>query len=158
MIDLSVEVSSPALDRVLDKLVRGMKNLNPVMDSIGQELESRISGRFESESDPMGQQWAPWAESTRENYPADGNGRILDRYGDMLRSLNHQADSSSVRVGFGAVASTAGDVYAVYHEWGTWKMPRRGLLFADPDQGTLGKEDEAAVLDILDIWVTDLAN
>ena len=158
MIDLSVEVNSAALDRVLDKLVRGMKNLYPVMDSIGQKLESQISGRFETQSDPQGQQWAPWAESTRENYPADGNARILDRYGDMLRSLNHKADSSSVRVGFGAVASKAGDVYAVYHEFGTWKMPRRGLLFADPDQGTLGKEDEAAVLDILDVWVSELAN
>lgn len=158
MIDLSVEVNSAALDRVLDKLVRGMKNLHPVMDSIGQELESRISGRFETESDPQGQKWAPWAESTRENYPADGNGRILDRYGDMLRSLNHKADSTSVRVGFGAVASKAGDVYAVYHEWGTWKMPRRGLLFDDPDQGTLGKADEATVLDILEVWVSELAN
>ena len=157
MIDLSVEVNSRALDDVLARLLRGMKNLTPVMDSIGQELESRVSGRFESQSDPLGRQWAPWAESTKENYPADGNARILDRYGDMLRSLNHKADSSSVRVGFGAVASKAGDVYAVYHEWGTWKMPRRGLLFADPDEGTLGPEDEASVLDILDVWLSDLA-
>lgn len=157
MIDLSVEVNSAALDRVLDKLVRGMKNLHPVMDSIGQELESRVSGRFETETDPQGQKWAPWAESTKETYPADGHGRILDRYGDMLRSLNHQADSGSVRVGFGAVASKAGDVYAVYHEFGTWKMPRRGLLFADPEQGTLGKEDEASVLDILGVWIEELA-
>ena len=158
MIDLNVEVNSRALDEVLARLMRGMKNLTPVMDSIGQELESRISGRFESQSDPLGRQWAPWAESTKENYPADGNARILDRYGDMLRSLNHKANSSSVRVGFGAVASKAGDVYAVYHEWGTWKMPRRGLLFDDPDQGTLGKADEAAVLDILEVWVSELAN
>jgi len=158
MIDLSVEVHSEALDAVLAKLLRGMKNLTPVMDSIGQELESRISGRFETETDPNGNAWAPWAESTRESYPEDGNARILDRYGDMLRSLNHQADSSSVRAGFGAAASKAGDVYAVYHEWGTWKMPRRGLLFDDPDAGTLGKEDEAAVLDILEVWLADLAS
>lgn len=158
MIDLTVEVHSETLDAVIAKLLRGMKDLTPVMDSIGQELESRVSGRFETETDPLGMAWAPWAESTRENYPDDGNGRILDRYGDMLRSLNHQADSSSVRVGFGAVASTAGDVYAAYHEWGTWKMPRRGLLFADPDAGTLGDEDEASVLDILEVWLADLAS
>ena len=35
-------------------------------------------------------------------------------------------------------------------------MERRGMLLADPDQGTLGKEDEAAVLDVLDVWLTDL--
>jgi phage virion morphogenesis protein len=157
MIDLSVVVHSEALNAVLTKLVRGMKNLTPMMDSIGQKLESRISDRFETETDPLGMAWAPWAESTRENYPEDGNARILDRYGDMLQSLNHQADSSSMRVGFDAVASKTSDVYAVYHEWGTWKMPRRGLLFAYPDSGTLGKEDEASVLDILNVWLTDLA-
>ena len=158
MIELTVDVSSKPVTDVLARLLRGMKDLTPVMGSIGQELESRISGRFESESDPLGQKWAPWAPSTKENYPKDGNHRILDRYGDMLRSLSHQADSSSVRVGFGAVASKAGDVYAVYHEWGTWKMPRRGLLMADPDNGTLGPEDEAAVLDILGVWLADLAS
>lgn len=150
MIDLSVEVNSRALDDVLARLLRGMKNLTPVMDSIGQELESRVSGRFESQSDPLGRQWAPWAESTKENYPADGNARILDRYGDMLRSLNHKADSSSVRVGFG-------QPYAAFHEWGTKHMPRRGLLFADPDSGTLAEGDEMAVLDILGVWLSDLA-
>lgn len=61
MIALSVEVHSQALDRVLDKQVRGMRNLTPVMDSIGQELESRISGRFETGTDPQGHKWAPWA-------------------------------------------------------------------------------------------------
>ncbi len=157
MIELSVEVNSAALDLVLSKLVRGMSNLTPVMDSIGQELESRVSGRFETKSDPTGKAWAPWAQSTKDSYPENGNGRILDRYGDMLRSLSHKANSSSVRVGFGAVASKNGDVYAVYHEYGTWKMPRRGLLFADPDQGTLGKEDEASVLDVLGVWIADLA-
>lgn len=157
MVELSVEVSSKPVTEALEKLLRGMRNLRPVMDSIGQELESRVSGRFETQTDPLGQAWAPWAPSTAENYPKDGNNRILDRYGDMLRSLNHKADSSSVRVGFGAVASKAGDVYAAYHEWGTWKMPRRGLLMADPDRGTLGQEDEASVLDILEVWLGDLA-
>lgn len=159
MIELSVKVHSEALDAVLTKLVRGMKNLTPVMGSIGQKLESRISGRFETETDPSGLAWAPWAESTRDAYPDDGNHRILDRYGHMLRSLNHQADSSSVRVGFSAVASKSGDVYAIYHEFGAPKtnLVRRGLLFADPEAGTLGKEDEASVLDILNLWLADLA-
>jgi hypothetical protein len=45
-----------------------------------------------------------------------------------------------------------GQPYAAYHEWGTWKMPRRGLLTADPDAGggpTLGRGDAEAVLDVL---------
>lgn len=127
-----------------------MGNLTPVMQSIGMELESRISGRFESRSDPSGRNWAPWAQSTVDSYPEDGNRQLLDRYGDMLASLSHQADASSVRVGFG-------QPYAAFHEWGTEHMPRRGLLFADPDAGTLAEDDEAAVLDILGVWLDGLS-
>ena len=149
MISLSVEVSSQALQDYLARLRQGMTNMRPVMDSIGMELESRISARFETETDPTGQPWEVWAPWTRENYPDDGNRRLLDRYGDMLASLTHSADATSVRVGFG-------DPKAAFHEWGTWKMPRRGLLFADPDTGELGAQDEAAVLDILGVWLDDL--
>lgn len=154
---LEINVNSNEVSAVLAQIVRKTRNLRPVMDSVGQELSNRVSGRFETETDPNGQKWAPWAESTREEYPKDGHGRILERYGDMLHSLNHQADTSSVRVSFGAVAGKAGDAYAVYHEFGTERMPRRGLLTADPEQGTLGAGDEAAVLDILEIWLSDLS-
>lgn len=150
---LTVTVQSKPVDDLLSKLLEQMGNLQPAMQAIGQELNSRVSARFETRSDPLGKAWAPWAESTRENYPKDGRGLLLERYGDMLKSLNFQADSSSVRVGFGAVASKQGDVYAAYHEWGTVKMPRRGLLFADPDAGTLAPDDETAVLDILGVFL-----
>ena len=64
----------------------------------------------------------------------------------MLQSLNHQADGHSVTIGF------ATD-YAVFHEYGTQNMPRRGMLLADPDQGSLGEDDEATVLDIINYWL-----
>lgn len=67
----------------------------------------------------------------------------------MLGSLSHQADATSVRIGFGKA-------YATYHEWGTEHMPRRGLLMSAPDAGTLGAEDEAAVLNILGSWLEGL--
>lgn len=146
---LTIAVDDQAFRASLAELYRGMSDLTPVMRSIGMELESRISGRFESRTDPAGSGWAPWAQSTVGNYPEDGNRRLLDRYGDMLASLNHQADATSVRVGFG-------QPYAAFHEWGTKHMPRRGLLFADPDAGTLAEDDEAAVLDILGVWLNDL--
>ncbi len=147
MIDITTDDS--AFRASLEQLKRRLGNLKPVMQSIGMELESRISGRFESRTDPSGSAWAPWAQSTLDSYPDDGNRRLLDRYGDMLASLNHQANATSVRVGFG-------QTYAAFHEFGTDSMPRRGLLFADPDAGTLAEDDEAAVLDILGVWLTDL--
>ena len=147
MIDISTDDS--AFRASLDQLKRRLGNLTPVMQSIGMELESRASGRFESRTDPSGNAWAPWAQSTVDSYPEDGNRRLLDRYGDMLASLSHQADATSARVGFG-------QPYATFHEWGTEHMPRRGLLFADPDAGTLAEDDEAAVLDILGVWLDGL--
>lgn len=149
MISLSIQANSQALQSYFDRLRQGMADMKPVMDSIGMELETRISARFETETDPTGQAWEAWAPWTREHYPDDGNGRLLDRYGDMLASLTHSADGTSVRVGFG-------DPKAAFHEWGTWKMPRRGMLFADPDTGELGAGDEAALLDIVGIWLDDL--
>ena len=109
-------------------------------------LESRVSGRFETRTDPGGQPWAPWLPSTQESYPENGNRRLLDRYGDMLASLNHQADARSVSVGFGSQV-------AAYHEWGTKHMVRRGMLLDDPDAGKLGADDEAMVLEILADWL-----
>lgn len=146
---LTITTDDKAFRDSLAQLYRGMGNLMPVMQSIGMELESRISGRFESRTDPSGNAWAPWTQSTVDSYPDGGNRRLLDRYGDMLASLSHQADATSVRVGFG-------QPYAAFHEWGTEHMPRRGLLFADPDAGTLAEGDEAAVLDILAVWLDDL--
>lgn len=152
---LTVTVDSKPVTDVLNKLQKRMADLTPVMDDIGQALESRISARFETRSDPQGHPWAPWAQSTRDSYPKDGSGQLLHRHGAMMQSLSFSSDKASVRVGFGAVASKSGDVYAAFHEWGTNKMPRRGLLFADPDAGTLAPDDEKAVLDIIDIFLTD---
>ena len=142
----SVRVNDKAFRSYLDRLQGRMSDMTPVMSEIGAVLESRVSGRFETETDPSGTPWAPWAQSTRENYPDDGNGRILDRYGDLLASLNWQANASSVRVGFG-------QPYAAYHEWGTSRMPQRGLLMDDPDAGTLAPDDERLVLDLLVGWL-----
>jgi phage virion morphogenesis protein len=139
---ISIEVQNGEVLDYLRRLQARMDDMTPVMDAIGQRLEEQISMRFENEADPDWRPWAYWSESTLRSYPEDGNRRLLDRYGDMLRSLNHQAGSDYVLVGFGSD-------YAAYHEFGTKHMPRRGLLFSDPDSGQLGSDDEAAILDIV---------
>lgn len=143
---LTISIDDSAFRAELASLYQRMGDLTPVMTSIGMELEGRISARFETQTDPNGRSWAPWSPSTQANYPSDGNHKLLDRYGDMLRSLSHQADSNSVRIGLG-------QPYAAFHEWGTEHMPRRGLLFSDPDAGTLAPDDELAVLDMLGVWL-----
>lgn len=143
----TIRIDDQALLEFLGGLRHKIDDMTPVMDSIGTEMETRVSNRFETQTDPMGVAWSPWAESTKASYPEDGNGRLLDRYGDMLASLNHQADESSVTYGFGMT-------YAVYHEFGTKRMPQRGLLTADPESGTLSDSDEAAILDVISRYLS----
>lgn len=148
---ITIEVQNKELLDTLHRVVNAVSDMRPVMASIGQELEGRIKDRFETETDPTGQPWAPWADSYDPakggSRPTDGNTSILDLYGDMLDSLNWQPESDdAVLVGFGKD-------YAAYHEYGTKKMPRRGMLFADPEHGTLGDDDEQALLDLLEDYL-----
>lgn len=138
---LTVTVDSQPLKIVLDRLYAVTNDMSPIMSAFGMEMESRISGRFESETDPLGVKWLPWKPATEKRYPKGGNRRLLDCFGDMLGSLNHSFDEHSATIGFG-------DPKAAYHEWGTKHMDRRGLLFADPDAGTIAPDDEASLLDI----------
>lgn len=137
-----IDVQNREVLDYLQRLINRLEDISPVMDAIGQRLEEHISMRFETESDPAGREWAPWKPGTLNSYPKDGHRRVLDRYGTLLRSLSHQVDRTGVTVGFG-------QPYAAYHEYGAKFMERRGLLFDDPRAGTLGADDERAILDIV---------
>ncbi len=139
---ITVDFNEQLLLNYLDHVLGRMAKPQPLLDAIGMRMEERVSMRFETESDPTGAEWAPWAPSTKARYPKDGHRHVLDRYGDMLRSLSHSATDQYVLVGFG-------EDYAVYHEYGTEHMSRRGLLTADPDSVTLGAGDRESIMDIV---------
>ncbi len=141
---LTVNVDSATLRVVLDRLYQTTTDMSPIMSAVGMEMKSRISGRFESQTDPLGGKWLPWKESTVQSYPKGGNKRLLDCFGDMLGSLNHSFDDRSATVGFG-------DPKAAYHEWGTEHMERRGMIFADPEVGTLSPDDELALQNVVEM-------
>ncbi|MFA7269881.1 MAG: phage virion morphogenesis protein [Sterolibacterium sp.] len=147
---ITVEINSRSVMDALQQLLRQGQDMRPVMDAIGQRMEERVSSRFETKTDPNGHAWSPFKPSTAKSYPKQGNGTLLDRYGDMLGSLNHHADANSVTVGFGAVGKD-GYPYPAVHEFGAPKanIPRRGMLMADPVAGTLGKEDEASIMGLI---------
>ncbi|QXL84131.1 phage virion morphogenesis protein [Comamonas sp. NLF-1-9] len=147
---LTIDVKDSGFRQYLADLQARLGDLTGAMQAIGQEMENRIKARFETETDPDGEKWEKWSDYYAEHYPKDGNHRILDRYSpgaaSLLGSLNWDADTTSVLVGFG-------QHYATFHEFGTWKMPRRGLLFQDPESGRLAPADEQAVIDILQDWL-----
>lgn len=128
-----------------------MGRLRPVMEGLGAVLENRIRDRRETMTDPNGIRWLEWSAWTLATYPADGRGKLLDRTGAMWDRSGPQwnATDTSVRVGFDKA-------YATYHEFGTRTMPRRGLLFADPETGQLGAEDEQAIEEHLQDWLNGL--
>jgi len=150
MTPVTIEIQDREVQELLKRLLDATGDLTPALDAIGQQMESRISARFETETDPSGAPWAPWAPATVKSYPKGGNRRLLDRFGDMLLSLNHQVEDGSVLIGFG-------QPYAIFHEFGTRKMPRRGLLMDDLEAGTLGDGDKEAVVDILNTFLQDAA-
>ena len=150
---LTVAIDDEAFRALLQTLQSRLQDMTLAMTGIGAEMESRVSRRFETRTDPTGKPWEKWADATDESYPRPGtpaaikagrggNARLLDRYGDMLQGLSYQAEAGSVRVGFD-------QSYATFHEFGTRRMPRRGLLMANPQAGTLAPDDERAVLDVL---------
>ena len=140
---ITIDVQDAALLGALQKLSSQLQDLSQPMAEVGQALESAVSLRFDSQSDPNGQAWAEQSASTKaQRAKAGKTGKTLDEHGTMLGSLSWDANSKGVTVGFG-------QPYAAYHEWGTKRMPRRGLLMADPDAGTLGADDLELVLDVL---------
>ena len=140
---LSITVDSTTLQDAFHRLFDLTDDLSPVMSALGMEMENRVRGHFEDQSDPLGVAWMPWKASTVKSYPKAGSGRALDRLGDMLDSVGHVFDKNSMEVGFG-------DPKAAFHEKGTKRMVRRGLLFADPKTKTLASADESALLDIVE--------
>jgi phage virion morphogenesis protein len=153
---IAITVQDQAIQAYLGQLQQRMGNLKPVMQSIATKMETRVSARFETQSDPNGRPWKAWKPATLAAYPKKGHNRLLDRYGSMLNSLNSIATADTARIGFGAVGGVAGDVYAVYHEFGTVHMARRGLLFGDPEAGTLGEGDSQALDTLLNDWLNSV--
>lgn len=157
---LRTRIVDDALRSYLTTLDKRLGDLTPVMDNIGAALERNVNLRFDTKRDPSGQAWAQLSPVTRALYdradrrPARGGGvevarrgTLLERTGLMRASLSYAATSDQVEIGFGRP-------YAGYHEFGTKRMPRRGLLTADPTTGALGDDDRRAVLDILQSYLS----
>jgi len=139
---LTITADTKFVGDYLEQLGARIDDTAPLLDQIGMLMETRISSRFETMTDPGGAKWAAWAPTTKANYPDDAHGRLLDRYGDMLLSLTHTVDAQSVTIGFG-------QPHAAFHEFGTKHMKRRGLLFDNPEAGELGSGDREAILDLI---------
>ncbi len=143
---IKIDIDDRDVLQALDRLARRVSDMTPAMRAIGQEMETRIAQRFETERDPAGRPWAPLKPATER--AKRGRGSILYHTGELLDSRTHRAGPLEVAVGFGKP-------YAAWHEFGTKRMQRRGLLLADPQARTLGEEDRRAIIDIIAGYLED---
>ena len=74
---LTIQVDDKALRDVLASLTRKMSDLTPVMNSIGMEMESRVSGRFQSRTDPKWSGLGTVGTGDAEVLPAEGKSQAV---------------------------------------------------------------------------------
>lgn len=135
-------------------LLARLEDPKDLMVAIGERLEANIRLRFVTKTDPGGNVWAPITDSTKtryaKKYPDGTPGSLLNRNNRMLDTLANNATGDSVEVGFSSP-------YAIFHVTGTKKMVRRDSLFAslsaDYTTGTLGAQDEADILEIVESFM-----
>lgn len=141
-----VGVTVTGLEAVLGRLETIRRRLDDhrgLYERLGEALVGSAARRFAAQRDPDGVPWAPPAPSS----PGGVAGRhpVLRRTGALASSLGYRVTEGGLLVGYGVG-------YAAYHEWGTRRLPRRGLLNA-AGGGELGAEDRAMVLELLHDWL-----
>lgn len=143
-----------ALQRRLGDAVRGLQQPHELMETLGALMERNINFRFDTKTDPAGNQWLPLAASTKAAYEKKYKGKVpgslLERTRHMRESLSSDPGDVSVEVGFGVP-------YAIYHETGTRRgLPRRQLLTDDWVTGTLGAQDQADIKAEIEAYLAGL--
>ncbi len=159
--EFRVNATDASLVRALNEAIGVLANPSTLMRDIGAQMQEAANLRFESKQDPSGQKWPALAPATREIYASawfrkqnakfekGTPGTLLERTRELRNSLAYNVGDDWVDIG--TSRATKGGKWQVgfLHETGTERMPRRGLLTADPDTGTLGDTDQEAILVII---------
>jgi phage virion morphogenesis protein len=169
----TVESNSDTIAAALRQASQDIADTTPLMAAIGKRLETNISKRFDTKTDPAGKAWEPYKAISAAIHKArtgkDITGSLLERTGIMRGGIEHHASADQVEVGLTAP-------YAVFHEFGTGgrmapmgggpfkpgtkgigPIPRRGMVFgAVSGQGqgaqvtqALSAGDEADIIAII---------
>lgn len=154
----NITLDAAPLLRAIDAAIAVLAQPRALMDEIGADFEAKANLRFETKRDPTGQAWAPLSQATKDIYESEWfikrnpafkggiPGSLLERTRQLRNSLGYNTGPDWVEIG--TSRATKGNAWQIgmLHEFGTEKMPRRGLLTADPETGTLAPADEADIL------------
>jgi phage gpG-like protein len=170
MMQISIDVQgSVELQQALAAAVQRLTVPRDLMQSLGGVIEEAINRRFDNKVDPSGAAWAPLADSTRKKYDrADtrtgrGGKRTVVRQGTLLERTRRMRDSLAVNagddfteLGMNRATDDGKWIVALLDEFGTRRMKRRGIYLADPEAGTLGAADEAALMRELESFLDEV--
>lgn len=146
---IEVEINDQSSRDLINELKRRMGNLTPVMEAVGQIIQSGTQQRFVDQQAPDGSPWAALSPLTLERRRKAGRGaQILRDTGRLMNSISYKVAGDSVKV-FTNV------VYAGTHQLGARQGDYRasppipwGNVPARPFMG-YSASDEDAVLEIL---------
>lgn len=142
---IRVEIDDRNAHELLNELKRRMGNLTPVMDAVGQIIQSGTQQRFVDQQAPDGTPWAALSQVTLDRRRKAGTGaQILRDTGRLMNSISYQVDGDTVTV-FTNV------VYAGMHQYGGKRTQFPHLWGDIPARPFLGysASDEEAVLEVL---------
>ncbi|WP_264047487.1 phage virion morphogenesis protein [Methylobacterium flocculans] len=109
---IRIEVSDAEIAAGIQRLADTGRDMRPAFEDIGGALLFSTQNRFQAQSGPDGQAWAPFAPSTRKRMPESRRpGVLLRDRGRLYASLTFAADSGAVEVGTNVV-------YAGIHQFG----------------------------------------
>lgn len=138
---IEIRVNTEETDRLLAELRRRMSDLRPVMEAVGQVIQSGTQQRFIDQQDPTGRAWAPLKPATiarrRQGGTATGSIQILRDTGRLMNSISYNATNKQVSI-------LTNVIYAATHQFG---LARRNIP-ARPFIG-ISASDREAIAEVL---------
>lgn len=119
---LEVQIDHDAIAEKLTDVGQAVSpsGLHHLLDVVGELVETQTKDRFvTTKTDPAGQPWVPWAESTREAYERTGNANFsLLQHGGrgsqhLWTSITHLVHDEDATVEVGTNVT-----YAAVHNYG----------------------------------------
>lgn len=109
---IRIEVADAEIAAAMQRLADTGRDMRPAFEDIGGALLFSTQNRFQAQSGPEGQPWAPFAPSTRRRMPESRRpGVLLRDRGRLYSSLTFAAETDAVEVGTNVV-------YAGIHQFG----------------------------------------